>query len=99
MLRPKSIHKVVFIRHGQSVWNLDNRFTGWHDVGLTEHGVKEATIAGEILRRKGFEFDMAFTSVLNRAILTYNIVAKEIDQMWVPHIKHWRLNERHYGAL
>jgi 2,3-bisphosphoglycerate-dependent phosphoglycerate mutase len=87
------------MRHGQSEWNLTNRFTGWHDVGLTPTGVEEARQAGIILKEKGFEFDVAFSSVLTRAIGTYNVVAGELGCSWIPLHKSWRLNERHYGAL
>jgi len=93
------IHKVVFVRHGESVWNKENRFTGWKDVGLSENGVKEATFAGELLRDKGYQFDLAFTSVLSRAIMTYNTIANEVGCNYIPIQRHWRLNERHYGAL
>jgi len=99
MQRVKSVHKVVFIRHGQSTWNLENRFTGWHDVDLTPQGVEEAKQAGQLLKQRGFEFDSAHTSVLTRAIKTYNMIAEEMGSLWIPHYKSWRLNERHYGAL
>ncbi|WP_209847291.1 2,3-diphosphoglycerate-dependent phosphoglycerate mutase [Paenibacillus sediminis] len=91
--------KVVLIRHGQSVWNLENRFTGWTDVDLSENGLNEARDAGIILRKNGFEFDVAFTSVLKRAIRTLWIILHEMDLMWIPDHKTWKLNERHYGAL
>ena len=87
------------MRHGQSIWNYENRFTGWTDVDLTERGKKEAKAAGRVLREAGFEFDMAYTSVLKRAIRTLWIVLDEMDRMWIPVICDWRLNERHYGAL
>jgi len=91
--------KLVLLRHGQSTWNLENRFTGWTDVDLTEQGRAEARLAGKLLRDDGFGFDIAFTSVLRRAIRTLWIALDELDEMWIP-IKHsWRLNERHYGAL
>ncbi|MFW5775116.1 MAG: 2,3-diphosphoglycerate-dependent phosphoglycerate mutase [Chitinivibrionales bacterium] len=93
------MHKLVLIRHGESTWNKANRFTGWTDVDLSERGVAEARAAGEFLRKEGFEFDIAFTSVLKRAIRTLWIVMDELDQMWIPVIRSWRLNERHYGAL
>ena len=93
------MHKIVFMRHGQSIWNHENRFTGWTDVDLTERGKNEARAAGRILREAGFEFDMAYTSVLKRAIRTLWIVLDEMDAMWVPVVCSWRLNERHYGAL
>jgi len=91
--------KLVLLRHGESVWNKENRFTGWTDVDLSERGVQEAHEAGEVLKEKGFSFDVAFTSVLKRAIRTLNIVLEELDLQWIPVWKHWRLNERHYGAL
>ncbi len=92
-------HKLVLIRHGQSTWNLENRFTGWTDVGLSEVGRAEAQAAGRLLRKEGFGFDIAFTSVLKRAIATLNIVLDELDLDWLPVQKAWQLNERHYGAL
>ncbi len=91
--------KLVLVRHGQSTWNQENRFTGWKDVDLTEQGREEAARAGELLRAEGFEFDLAYTSVLKRAIRTLWIILDRMDQMWIPVIRHWRLNERHYGAL
>jgi len=91
--------KVVLLRHGESVWNLENRFTGWTDVDLSEKGVREAMAAGEILKKSGFSFDTAHTSVLKRAIRTLWIVLDEMDYMWIPVQKSWMLNERHYGAL
>jgi 2,3-bisphosphoglycerate-dependent phosphoglycerate mutase len=90
---------LVFIRHGQSTWNLENRFTGWTDVDLTEQGRKEAYTAGELLREKGFAFEIAYTSVLKRAIRTLNIIQEVMDLDWIPVIRAWQLNERHYGAL
>lgn len=93
------MHKLILLRHGQSVWNLENRFTGWTDVDLSEQGVQEAQHAGELLRQEGYEFDRVYTSVLTRAIRTMWITLDEIDQMWLPVERHWRLNERHYGAL
>lgn len=93
------MYKLVLIRHGQSTWNLENRFTGWTDVDLSEQGVREAHGAGQILREEGYEFDLVYTSVLKRAIRTMWIVMDELDQMWLPVIRNWRLNERHYGAL
>ena len=93
------MHKVVLLRHGQSTWNQENRFTGWKDVDLSELGVAEAREAGRLLRDGGYAFDFAFTSVLKRAIKTLNIALDELDQLWIPVTKHWRLNERHYGAL
>jgi len=91
--------KIVLLRHGESVWNQENRFTGWTDVGLSEKGIEEAKAAGELLRREGYDFDLAFTSVLKRAIKTLWIVLEDMDRMWIPTQKSWRLNERHYGAL
>lgn len=90
---------IVLLRHGQSQWNLENRFTGWVDVDLTEQGRQEAKAAGELLRSKGFQFDRAYTSVLKRAIRTLWITLDALDQMWIPIQNDWRLNERHYGAL
>jgi 2,3-bisphosphoglycerate-dependent phosphoglycerate mutase len=92
-------YTLVLIRHGQSTWNLENRFTGWTDVGLTELGIKEARTGGQLLRDKGYTFDVAYTSVLKRAIRTLNIVQEEMDLEWIPVIRAWQLNERHYGAL
>lgn len=91
--------KLVLIRHGQSEWNKLNLFTGWHDVDLSEEGVIEAKTAGKRIKEASLEFDVAFTSVLTRAIKTLNYVLEESDQMWLPVNKSWRLNERHYGAL
>ncbi|KAE9530999.1 MULTISPECIES: 2,3-diphosphoglycerate-dependent phosphoglycerate mutase [Testudinibacter] len=91
--------ELVFIRHGFSEWNAKNLFTGWRDVNLTERGIEEAKSAGQKLKTAGFEFDIAFTSVLTRAIKTCNIVLEEADQLWIPQVKNWRLNERHYGEL
>jgi 2,3-bisphosphoglycerate-dependent phosphoglycerate mutase len=93
------MHKLVFVRHGQSVWNLENRFTGWTDVGLTEQGVAEAHEAGRMLREGGYEFDVVYTSVLKRAIQTMWIVIEELELEWLPVHRAWQLNERHYGAL
>lgn len=93
------MHKLVLIRHGQSTWNLENRFTGWTDVDLSEQGRREAASAGKVLKSEGFEFDLVYTSVLKRAIRTMWHVLDELDQMWLPVIRDWRLNERHYGAL
>jgi 2,3-bisphosphoglycerate-dependent phosphoglycerate mutase len=87
------------IRHGESDWNLQNRFTGWVDVDLSETGVAQARRSGELLRAEGIAFDLAFTSVLKRAIRTLWIVLDELDRMWLPQVANWRLNERHYGAL
>ncbi|MBW2988632.1 2,3-bisphosphoglycerate-dependent phosphoglycerate mutase, partial [Candidatus Woesearchaeota archaeon] len=91
--------KLVLLRHGQSTWNKENKFTGWTDVDLTERGVEEAKRAGQLLKQHGFVFDMAYTSYLKRAIRTLWIVLDEMDLMWIPEFKTWRLNERHYGAL
>ncbi|NOY77921.1 MAG: 2,3-diphosphoglycerate-dependent phosphoglycerate mutase [Calditrichaeota bacterium] len=91
--------KVVLLRHGQSQWNLENRFTGWTDVGLTEQGIREAHEAARLLKQEGYTFDVAFTSVLKRAIKTLWIVMEDMDFMWIPVYRSWRLNERHYGAL
>ena len=91
--------RLVLIRHGESEWNRSNRFSGWTDVGLTEKGIGEATEAGHVLKQEGYVFDVAYTSVLKRAIKTLWIVLEEMDLMWIPVHRHWRLNERHYGAL
>ena len=93
------MYRIVLLRHGESTWNKENRFTGWTDVDLSEAGRDEAKQAGELLRREGYVFDVAYTSVLKRAIRTLWIVLDELDQMWIPVHRHWRLNERHYGAL
>ncbi len=93
------MHKLVLLRHGESVWNRENRFTGWTDVGLSEKGMEEAQAAGRLLREQGFAFDVAFTSVLKRAIKTLWVALEELDRMWIPVRHSWRLNERHYGAL
>lgn len=90
---------LVLLRHGQSQWNLENRFTGWWDVDLSEKGIDEARTAGALLRDKGFDFDCCFTSVLTRAIRTLHLVLHEMDRLWLPVAKDWRLNERHYGGL
>jgi 2,3-bisphosphoglycerate-dependent phosphoglycerate mutase len=91
--------KLVLLRHGESLWNRENRFTGWSDVGLSEKGKREARDAGIVLRESGYSFDIAFTSVLQRAIRTLWLVQEEMNLLWLPVIKDWRLNERHYGAL
>lgn len=91
--------KLVLIRHGESLWNLENRFTGWEDIDLSTFGEQQAREAGIILRNNGFEFDRAYTSFLKRAIRTLNIVLDEMDQSWVPVVKDWHWNEKHYGAL
>src|SRR6476661_8275151 len=93
------MYKVVLLRHGESVWNKENRFTGWKDVDLSDKGVGEAAEAGRLMKEAGFLFDMAFTSVLKRAIKTLYRALDEMDLLWIPVTKHWRLNERHYGAL
>ncbi len=95
----ETVHKLVLLRHGQSTWNKENRFTGWTDVDLTEQGVAEATAAGQLMRDEGFAFDVAYTSTLKRAIRTLWIALDGMDLMWLPVIRDWRLNERHYGAL
>jgi 2,3-bisphosphoglycerate-dependent phosphoglycerate mutase len=91
--------QLVLLRHGQSAWNLENRFTGWWDVGLTPQGEEEAKAAGELLALKGFDFDLCFTSVQTRAIKTLHIALEAMGRLWLPVEKHWRLNERHYGGL
>ena len=91
--------KIVLLRHGESAWNKENRFTGWTDVGLTPKGVEEAVAAGRTLKKEGYAFDLAFTSVLSRAIKTLWLALEEMDRMWIPVHLSWRLNERHYGAL
>lgn len=91
--------QLVLLRHGQSTWNLENRFTGWHDVGLTEQGIAEARQAGKSCAAAGLAFDVCHTSLLKRAILTAQLALEEMDQLWIPMKKHWRLNERHYGGL
>lgn len=91
--------QLVLIRHGQSAWNLENRFTGWWDVNITDKGVEEARAAGQELKARGYEFDIAYTSLLTRANKTLNLVLEEMGELWLPVVKDWRLNERHYGAL
>ena len=93
------MHKLVLLRHGESLWNKENRFTGWTDVDLSEKGLAEAKNAGQLLKQEGFIFDIAYTSVLKRAIRTLWIALDEMDLMWIPVFNSWRLNERHYGAL
>ena len=93
------MYKLVLIRHGESIWNQENRFTGWKDVDLSAKGVNEARAAGDLLRDEGFIFDIAFTSVLRRAIRTLQIILNEMELSWIPVVKSWKLNERHYGAL
>lgn len=93
------MYKLVLLRHGESVWNQENRFTGWTDVGLTDKGLAEAHAAGQVMKANGFAFDVAYTSVLKRAIKTLWTALEEMDRMWIPVHHSWRLNERHYGAL
>ena len=93
------MHKIVLLRHGESIWNKENLFTGWTDVDLSEKGRQEAKQAGLTLKKQGYSFDIAFTSLLKRAIRTLWIVLDEMDFMWIPVQRDWRLNERHYGAL
>ncbi|MBS0337072.1 MAG: 2,3-diphosphoglycerate-dependent phosphoglycerate mutase [Proteobacteria bacterium] len=93
------MHKLVLLRHGESDWNRENRFTGWTDVDLSAKGVEEARAAGRLLKAEGYDFDLAFTSVLRRAIKTLWLSLEEMDRMWIPVEHSWRLNERHYGAL
>ena len=93
------MHRLVLLRHGESVWNRENRFTGWTDVDLSEHGRIEAQNAGRLLAAETYEFDVAYTSVLKRAIRTLWMALDELDMMWIPVHRSWRLNERHYGAL
>ncbi len=92
-------YKLVLVRHGQSTWNLENRFTGWTDVDLTELGISEAKSGGNLLKEGGYEFDIAYTSVLKRAIKTLNIIQEEMGLEWIPVVRAWQLNERHYGSL
>ena len=93
------MYEIVLIRHGESAWNRENRFTGWTDVPLSEKGVQEARVAGQLLKEEGCAFDLAFTSVLKRAVKTLWLVLEEMDLMWIPIRNSWKLNERHYGAL
>src|SRR5215831_13398706 len=93
------MHKLVLLRHGESAWNKENRFTGWTDVDLTDKGRDESRAAGRLLRDGGYTFDIAYTSVLTRAIRTLWIATDEMDLLWIPVERSWRLNERHYGAL
>jgi 2,3-bisphosphoglycerate-dependent phosphoglycerate mutase len=93
------MRKLVLLRHGESVWNKENRFTGWTDVDLSEEGINQAHKAGQLLKADGYTFDIGFTSVLKRAIKTLDIVLEEMDELWIPIQKSWRLNERFYGAL
>ncbi|MDA3947650.1 MAG: 2,3-diphosphoglycerate-dependent phosphoglycerate mutase [Spirochaeta sp.] len=94
-----NMYKVVLLRHGESVWNKENRFTGWTDVALSDQGLEEGRAAGQVLKSEGFIFDIAYTSVLKRAINTLHLALNEMDLVWIPVEKYWRLNERHYGAL
>ena len=96
---PSPMYKLVLIRHGESTWNLENRFTGWTDVELTPTGISQAMSAGKLLKAEGYAFDLAYTSVLKRAIHTLNYALDEMDCAWLPVVKDWRLNERHYGGL
>lgn len=93
------MHKLVLIRHGESTWNKENRFTGWTDIDLSDKGREEARAAGQLLKYEGYSFDLVFTSLLKRAIRTSNILLDELDLLWLPVQRSWRLNERHYGAL
>jgi 2,3-bisphosphoglycerate-dependent phosphoglycerate mutase len=93
------MYKLVLLRHGESEWNKENRFTGWTDVDLSEKGKAEAQKAGRLMKEAGFEFDITYTSVLKRAIRTMNLALDEMNLLWIPVVKSWRLNERHYGAL
>ncbi|MDR2990667.1 MAG: 2,3-diphosphoglycerate-dependent phosphoglycerate mutase [Burkholderiaceae bacterium] len=93
------MRKLVLIRHGESTWNLENRFTGWTDVDLTATGIEQARQAGRLLKAEGYDFDLAYASVLTRAIRTLWLALEEMERLWLPVVKSWRLNERHYGAL
>lgn len=93
------MHKLILVRHGESLWNKENRFTGWVDVNLSEKGEEEARNAGRLIRKAGLSFDVAYSSVLTRAIRTLHLLEEELGLLWVPETHHWRLNERHYGAL
>ncbi|MDD6209492.1 MAG: 2,3-diphosphoglycerate-dependent phosphoglycerate mutase [Bacteroidales bacterium] len=93
------MYKLILVRHGESVWNKENKFTGWEDVDLSEKGEQEARHAGKLIKDSGLTFDIAFSSVLKRAIRTQHLLSQEVDRLWVPEIHNWRLNERHYGAL
>lgn len=98
-LKPNTMYKLVLIRHGESQWNKENRFTGWTDVDLSERGIKEAIAAGKTLREAGFHFNVAYTSFLTRAIRTLWLIQEQMDLLWIPVFKTWRLNEKHYGML
>lgn len=93
------MYKIVFLRHGESLWNQENRFTGWQNIGLSEKGLSEAKAAGQLLKSEGYNFDLTYSSVLTRALKTLFVVLEEMDLMWIPIHQSWRLNERHYGAL
>jgi 2,3-bisphosphoglycerate-dependent phosphoglycerate mutase len=93
------MYKLVLLRHGESTWNKENRFTGWTDVDLTEKGMQEAIEAGQAMKAAGLTFDLGYTSVLKRAIKTYNVATEQMDLLWIPVLRSWRLNERHYGGL
>jgi 2,3-bisphosphoglycerate-dependent phosphoglycerate mutase len=93
------MHKLVLIRHGESTWNQENRFTGWTDVDLNEKGLREAKAAGELLKKEGYSFDRSFVSLLKRALRTNWMILDELDELWIPIERSWRLNERHYGSL
>ena len=93
------MYKLVLLRHGESTWNKENRFTGWTDVDLTEKGMQEAIEAGQSMKAAGLTFDLGYTSVLKRAIKTYNVATEQMDLLWIPVLRSWRLNERHYGGL
>jgi bisphosphoglycerate-dependent phosphoglycerate mutase family 1 len=95
----QNMYKLVLVRHGESTWNLDNRFTGWTDIDLTPLGVEQAKASGQLLKAGGYEFDVAYTSVLKRAIRTLWLCLDVMDRTWLPVVNDWRLNERHYGAL
>ena len=97
--RMRAMKKIVLLRHGESTWNQENRFTGWADVDLTAKGAEEARAAGRLFVAEGYDFDVAFTSVLKRAIRTLNLALEEMDRAWLPVVKDWHLNERHYGGL
>jgi len=98
-MAPSHVGTLVILRHGQSTWNQENLFTGWHDVPLTDQGRAEAIAAGETMRDAGLRFDVSHTSVLTRAVVTHQLALEAMDQIWLPVQRHWRLNERHYGAL
>ena len=99
MNKELSMYKVVLLRHGESTWNKENKFTGWTDVGLSEKGIEEGIQAGKLIKEVGLTFDIAYTSFLTRAIKTLYLALEELDLLWIPVVKSWRLNERHYGAL